>query len=134
VHRLHRAGQDGKPDEIYGVELQLSKNRFEALGEFAHASLDVVHGVRTYIRQGHYIQPSYRITPRLIAVALYDRLDRDSRYPDQSSLASMSAGLTYRPIPAVSIKVEGNRYEPQGARVPAYYGVTTSLVWFFNLP
>ena len=134
VHRLHRVATDGKPDELYGVELQLSKSRFELLGEFDHASLDVADGVRAYIRQGYYIQPSYRITPKLFAVVRYDRLDRDSRYSDQNNLARQSAGLTYRPIPDISLKIEGDRYEPQGARIPAYYGVTTSAVWFFHLP
>jgi hypothetical protein len=52
VQRLHRVGtDDGKPDEIYGVELHLSKSRYELLGEFAHDSMDVVDGVRSYIRQ-----------------------------------------------------------------------------------
>src|SRR5580692_2008607 len=134
VQRLHRVGTDGRPDEIYGVELHLSRSRYEVLGEFAHASLDLVNGVRGYIRQGYYIQPSYRITPRLFAVARYDRLDRDSRYADQNSVARQSAGLTYRPIPSISLKIEGDRYEPQGTRLPAYYGVTTALVWFFHLP
>jgi hypothetical protein len=134
IHRLHRVAQDGHPDETYGVELQLSKSHFEVLGEFAHSSLDVDNGVRNYIRQGYYIQPSYGITPRLFAVVRYDRLDRDSRYADQSSLTKQSVGLTYRPIPIISLKIEGNRYEPQGARLPAYYGVTTGLSWFFHLP
>jgi hypothetical protein len=135
VQRLHRVGtDDGKPDEIYGVEMLLSKSRYELLGEFAHESMDVVNGVRSYIRQGYYLQPSYRITPKLFAVVRYDRLDRDSRYVDQNSLARQSAGLTYRPIPSISLKIEGDRYEPEEARLPAYYGVTTALVWFFHLP
>jgi len=134
VHRLHRTGADYRPDEFYGVELQLSKSRFEVLGEFAHSSMNVVDGVRSYIRQGYYMQPSYRITPKLFGVVRYDRLNRDSRYADQNGLARILAGITYRPIPAISLKAEVNRYQPQLARVPAYYGVTTSLVWFFNLP
>jgi hypothetical protein len=134
VHRLHQVGGDNLADETYGAELQLSKSRIEVLGEFAHATMDVVNHVRGYIRQGYYIQPSYRITPKLFAFARYDRLNRDSRYADQNSLTRQLVGLTYRPIAAVSIKVEGNRYEPQGTRVPAYYGIATSLVWFFNLP
>jgi hypothetical protein len=135
VQRLHRVGNDdGKPDETYGFELQLSKSRFEVLGEFAHTSMDVINGVRGYIRQGDYIQPSYRITPKLFGVVRYDRLDRDSRYADQNSLVRQSAGLTYRPISGISLKIEGDRYEPQGSRIPVYYGVTTALVWFFHLP
>jgi hypothetical protein len=114
--------------------LQLSKGRFEVLGEFAHASLDIVNGVRGSIRQGYYIQPSYRINPKLFAVVRYDQLDRDSRYADQNSVAKQSAGFTYRPIPTVSLKIEGDRFEPEVARLPAYYGVTTGLVWFFHLP
>jgi hypothetical protein len=134
IHRLHQVGRDGLADETYGIELQLSKSRLEVLGEFGHASMDVVDGGRGYIRQGYYIQPSYRINPKLSAFVRYDRLNRDSRFADQNSLTRQMAGLRYRPIPAVSLKVEGNRYEPEGMRVPAYYGVTTSLVWFFNLP
>jgi hypothetical protein len=134
IHRLHRVGTDGRPDDTYGVELQLAKSHFEVLGEFAHSSLDIANGVRSHIRQGYYIQPSYRINPKLFAVVRYDRLDRDSRYADQSSLAKQSVGLTYRPIPVVSVKIEGDRFEPHGARLPAYYGVTASLVWFFHLP
>ena len=134
VHRLHRTGGDSRPDDIYGTELQLSRSRFEVLGEFVHASMDISNGVRNYIRQGYYIQPSYRITPKLSAVVRFDRLNRDSRFADQSSLARQLAGFRYRPIPAISLKIEGNRYEPQSGRVAAYYGVTTSVVWFFHIP
>jgi hypothetical protein len=134
LHRLRRVGADGRPDETYGVELQLDKSHFEVLGEFAHSSLDIVNGVRSHISQGYYIQPSYRINPKLFAVVRYDRLDRDSRYADQSRLAKQSAGLTYRPIPVVSLKIEGDRFEPEGARLPAYYGVTAGVVLFFHLP
>ena len=133
-HRLHQVDRAGKPDEMYAVELQLSKGRFEVLGEFDHASLDLVNGVRSHIRQGYYVQPSYRITPKLFAVVRYDRLNRNSLYVDQSSLARQSAGLTYRPVPAVSLKIEADRYEPQAGRLPAYYGVTAGAVWFFHLP
>src|ERR1700733_1883362 len=41
IHRLYRVGEDdGKLDELYGAELQLSKGRFELLGEFDHTSMD----------------------------------------------------------------------------------------------
>src|SRR3984957_3130878 len=133
-HRLHQVDRGGKPDEMYGVELQLRKSRVEVLGEFDHASLDLVNGVPSHIRQGYYIQPSYRITPKLFAVVRYDRLNRNSLYADQDSLARQSAGLTYRPIPSVSLKIEADRYEPQAGRLPAYYGVTAGAVWFFHLP
>jgi hypothetical protein len=133
IHRLHRVSPDGLADELYAAELQLRRNRLEVLGEFEHASLDLVHGARAFMRQGYYIQPSYRLNPRLFAVARYDRLDRDSRYADQSSLARQSMGLTFRPTPAVSLKLEADRYEPKRG-APAYYGVTGAAVWFFHLP
>jgi hypothetical protein len=133
LHRLHQVDRGGITDETYGVELQLSKSRFEVLGEFAHTSVAVFNGSRSYIRQGYYIQPSYRINPKLSVVGRYDRLNRDSRFTDQNSLTRQLVGLRYRPIPAVSLKLEGNRYEPEGTRVPAYYGATASLVWFFHL-
>jgi len=134
VHRMHRDAPDNLPDELYAVELQLRRNRLEVLGEFEHASLDLVNGVRTFMRQGYYVQPSWRLNPRLFAVARYDRLDRDSRYADQSSLTRQSMGLTFRPVPAISLKIEADRYEPEGGRMPAYYGVTAAAVWFFHLP
>jgi hypothetical protein len=112
----------------------LQKNRVELLTEFAHASLDIVDGVRLSISQGYYVQPSYRITRRLFGVFRYDRLDLDSLYASESNLARQSAGLTYRPIPSVSLKLEADRYEPQAGRLPAYYGVTTGIVYFFHLP
>jgi hypothetical protein len=133
-HRMHRVAPDNLPDELYGFELELRKNRLEVLSEFSHASLDYINGVRSYIRQGYYVQPSYRVARGLFAVLRAEQLDRDSRYADQSNLGRQSAGLTYRPIPAISLKVDGDRYEPDGERVPAYYGVTTSVVWFFHLP
>jgi hypothetical protein len=134
IHRLQRITSDGLPDELYAAELHLGKNRLEVLGEFEHASLDLVHGVRTFMRQGYYVQPSWRLNPRLFAVARYDRLDRDSRYADQSSLTRQSMGLTFHPIPAISLKIEADRYEPEGGLIPAYYGVTAAAVWFFHRP
>ena len=133
-HGLRRVGEDAKPDQTYGVELQVSKSNFEFLGEFAHSSQDIVNGVRSDIRQGYYIQPSYRINPRLFAVVRWDRLNRDSRYVDQSGLAKQSVGFTYRPTPVTSLKIEGDRFEPRVTGMAAYYGVTTSIVWFFHLP
>jgi hypothetical protein len=69
----------------------------------------------------------------LFAVTRYDRLNRDSRFANESSQAKQSAGLTFRPIPTLSLKLEADRYQPQtGQR--AYYGFTTGLVFFFHIP
>jgi len=133
VHVLRRYPSVQDRDDIYGTELIARKWRVEVLAEFAHASLDIVRGSRTYIRQGFYIQPSYRITRKLFAVARYDRVDHDSRFADESSQTRQSAGLTFRPIPAVSVKLEADRYDRQVGQ-PAYYGFTTGLVFFYHKP
>jgi hypothetical protein len=51
-----------------------------------------------------------------------------------TAFARQSVGFTYRPIPALSLKLEGARYEPQAGRLPAYYGPAFSVVYFFHLP
>jgi hypothetical protein len=133
IHVLLRYPSNNDRDDVYGTELLLRKQRVEVLGEFAHASLDIAQGSRAYIRQGLYIQPSYRLAKGLFAVARYDRLNRDSRITDESSQARQSAGLTFRPIPAISLKLEADRYEPQAGK-RAYYGMTTGVVYFFHKP
>jgi hypothetical protein len=132
--RLHRANAGGKRDEISGAEIQLKKGRAEFLAEFAYSAEDVLRGSAEYFRQGYYLQPSYRITSRLFAVIRYDRLNRDSRFADERGLARQLAGLTYRPVPDLSLKVEADRYEPQHGRLPAYYGASVGVVYFFRLP
>jgi hypothetical protein len=133
-HRLRRSPQDGSIDQLYGVEFHLEKGRIGVLSEFAHASMDIVNGHRDHIRQGYYVQPSFRINRKLFAVANFDRLVRDNRLATKNAFARQSVGLTYRPIPALSLKLEGARYEPQAGRLPAYYGPAFSVVYFFHLP
>jgi hypothetical protein len=134
VHRAHRGGPGEKPDEIYGLSALLVKDRWEFLGEFDHGSFDVTRGVRAYLRQGYYVQASYRLSRKLFAVSRYETLDRDSRYASQSRLARQLAGLTYRPFPNLSFKLEGDRIEPEAGTQPAYYGATFGVVYFFHRP
>ncbi len=133
LHALRRFSSGHDHDDIYGAELIARKQRVEVLAEFAHDSLDIVGGSRGYIRQGYYIQPSYRLTKRLFAVVRYDRIDHDSRFADESSQSRQSAGLTFRPIPALSLKLAVERYEPQAGQ-RASYGITTGLVFFLHKP
>ena len=133
--RLHRGATTGSlPDDIYGLEMHVEKGRMGLLAEFAHASIDVANGRRDHIRQGYYVQPSYQITKKLFAVARYDRLNRDSRFAIENKLGTEIVGLVYRPIPAVSLKFDMNRIEPQVGRLPAYYGPTVGVVYFFHRP
>jgi hypothetical protein len=133
VHVLRRYPADNDRDDVYGAELLMRKRRLELLSEFAHDSLDISHGSRAYLREGLYVQPSYRIAKRWFAVARFDRLDRDSRFAVQSNQMRESAGVTFRPISSVSMKLEGDRYESQDGQ-PAHYGITAGLVLFFHLP
>jgi hypothetical protein len=134
VQRLHRVGNDGMADEIYGLSAHIVKNRVELISEFDHASVDLVNGVRTYVRQGYYVQAAYRITPKLFAVTRYDQLDPDSRDPLQSDFGRQSVGFTYRPLPGISLKLEGDRMDSQVGRQPPYYGATLAVVYFFHRP
>jgi hypothetical protein len=51
-----------------------------------------------------------------------------------SRMARQSLGVTYRSTPALSLKLEVDRFEPQRGRVPPYYGVGAGLVYFFRVP
>ena len=131
-HRLEQRFSDWD-ESLDGAELRLEKGRARLLGEYAHMLAKPKNGTAEFFRQGMYLQPSYRLTRQLYAVASYDRLVRDSRFADESGLGRQSVGLTYRPQPFLSLKVELDRYEPQRSRLPAYYGVTVGAVYFFHL-
>jgi hypothetical protein len=132
----HRLEQDFhyRHEHLDGAELRIEKDRIRFMGEFAHMLAKPNDGSARFFRQGFYLQPSYRIARQLYAVASYDRLNRDSRLADESGLARQSLGLTYRPWPSISLKIEADRYEPQRNVLPAYYGVTVGVVYFFHLP
>jgi hypothetical protein len=133
--QAHRAlNSDTSRTQLYGVELNVEKGPIQLLGEFADASIGASPSQAGYYRRGYYLQPSYRIAPPLFVVARYERLNRDSRDPDVNRMGKQSLGLTYRPIPAVSVKLEADRFEPQRGRVPPYYGVGAGLVYFFRIP
>jgi hypothetical protein len=133
--QAHRAlNSDASRTQIYGAHVNLETGRIQVLAEFADAAVGASPNLTGYYRQGYYLQPSYRIAPPLFVVARYERLNRDSRFPDVSRLARQSLGVTYRPIPAVSLKLEADRFEPQHGRLPPYYGVGASFVYFFRVP
>jgi hypothetical protein len=132
-HRLEQRFDD-RDEHLDGAELRLEKGRIQLLGEFGHMSAVPSNGQAKFFRQGYYLQPSYRITRQLFAVGNYDWLNRDSRYAAESRLARQSVGLTYRPRTSLSLKVEADRYEPQRNVLPAYYGASVGVVYFFHLP
>ena len=132
-HRLEQRFSD-QDESLDGAELRLEKGRIQFLGEFAHMSATHSNGQARFFRQGYYLQPSYRITRQLFAVVNYDWLNRDSRYAAESGLGRQSVGLTYRPLTALSLKIEADRYQAERGRQPAYYGAAVGAVYFFHLP
>ena len=132
-HRLEQRFDD-RNEHLDGAELRLEKGRIQLLGEFGRMSAIPTNGQARFFRQGYYLQPSYRIARQLFAVGNYDWLNRDSRYADESGLARQSAGLTYRPRPSISLKIEADRYQEERGRAPAYYGASLGVVYFFHLP
>ena len=133
--QVHRAlNSDTSRTHIYGAHVDVATGRLRMLGELGDAATEAAPGQASFYRQGYYLQPSYRIAPPLWVVARYERLNRDSRDPDVNRMARQSLGVTYRPISAVSFKIEADRFEPQRGRVPPYYGVSAGLVYFFRVP
>jgi hypothetical protein len=133
-HLLEQIDSQGGCDHTYGWEVNVETHRTAVLAEYAHAGHHDASGAQEYFRQGYYFQPSYRITPRLFVVARYDWLNRDSRFADESGLARQSAGVTFRPTPDISLKIEADRYQPVRGRLPGYYGVSAAVVYFFHRP
>ena len=131
-HRLEQRFRN-RDERLDGVELRIEKDRVKLLGEFAHMSAVPSRGAR-FFRQGYYFQPSYRVARQVFAVGQYGWLNSDSRIPRRSGLARQSAGLTYRPQPSLSLKIECDRYQAERGRQRAYYGVTVGAVYFFHVP
>jgi hypothetical protein len=130
----HGVDLESGSKQMYGAELNLEMGPLHVLGEFADSSNGPSPGQTAYTRQGYYLEPSYRIAPPLFVVARYERLNRDSRDADVNRLARQSLGVTYRPIPDLSVKFEANRLEPRRGRLLPYYGVGASVVYFFRVP
>jgi hypothetical protein len=134
VHAHRALNSDTSRTQLYGAELNVEKGPIQLLGEFAYASIGASPTQADYFRRGYYLQPSYRIALPLFIVARYERLNRDSRDPNVSRMAKQSLGVTYRPIPALSVKLEADRFEPQRGVVRPYYGLGAGLVYFFRIP
>jgi len=129
------------------------KSRVELLAEFAHASMDIRNGIRDSLRQGYYVQGSYRLARNLYAVARVDHANLDSRFEGPNDLKTLRLGLTFRPITALSLKAEvshdqtprrsagpgggmlpGVGLMPATLQQPSATGISIAIVYFFHLP
>lgn len=129
VHHLRERDDTGLREDATGLELLADKGRFSFRGEYAYGRARFP-GRQGYFRRGYYAQPSWAIRPRLHLVVRLDSLEQDSRF--HRVITRDSAGLTWRPVPALSAKVSLDRHQPD-TRGPAHYGFSAGLVYFFRL-
>jgi len=130
---LDQKFSNGKAARIYGFESRVEKGRMALLAEFAHGSVLGENGGRLYMKQGLYVQPSYRLLRNLFGVYRFDVLTIDSRNTDRGALTRHTAGLTYRPIANLSLKSEYNRFEFTQGEHPTYSGASAGVVYYFLL-
>jgi len=131
VHRLQISYAEGNRQSLYGFESHVEKERLSFLGEYAHASAIAADGSRYYFREGYYLQPSLRITPKLFGVYRFDWINGDSRSETLSSVKRQTAGLTFRPITTVSLKLEYVRHRFGGSESRAHNGLSFGAVYYF---
>ncbi len=131
VHYLYQKYSDGKGARIYGFESRIEKSRLALLAEFAHSSILEENGERLYLKQGFYVQPSYRLLRNLFGVYRFDVVNLDSRNTERGNLTRHTAGITYRPIANLSLKAEYNRFEFTQGEHPTYSGASAGVVYYF---
>jgi hypothetical protein len=128
---LYQAYSNHLGARIYGFETRIEKGRGALLGEFAHSSILEESGERLYMKQGLYVQPSYRVLRNLFGVYRYDVLNLDSRNTERGTLTRHTAGVTWRPIANLSLKAEYNRFEFTRGDHPTYSGASAGVVYYF---
>lgn len=109
---------DASPTRTWGLESQARRGPFELLFEFARRRA-------AENRTGAYLQPSYRLTGRLMAFYRYDRLFVAANGETQAN----TWGVNLRPIPPVSLKFEFFRTMLPGAQ--RFNGIASSLAVAF---
>jgi len=128
---LHQTYSNHMGARIYGFESRIEKGRAALLAEFAHSSILEPGGERLYMKEGLYVQPSYRVLRNLFGVYRYDALNLDSRNTERGTLTRHTAGVTWRPIANLSLKAEYNRFEFTRGEHPTYSGASAGVVYYF---
>ena len=122
----------GERERIYGFESRIEEGRAGFLAEFAHADIGPSAGSRRWFREGYYLQPSFRVTPRTHLLYRYDRLNYDSRLSHSRDLSRHTVGLNFRPVPTISLKLEFQRYLPEDRNRERYSGLAAGIAFFFQ--
>lgn len=108
----------GKRTRTWGLESQARRGPFELLFEFAHRRA-------VEDRRGEYVQPSYRLTDKLMAFYRYDRLFTALEGETQAN----TWGINFLPAAPIRLKFEFFRSRPPGTR--GFNGVASSLAVAF---
>jgi hypothetical protein len=109
---------------IWGFESHIERDRFGLLSEFAHSRIG--SGSGRDLVQGYYLQPSVRMAGQLYGVYRYDRLHPGG---GETKVERHTFGVLYRPLPAVALKLEWNRYPSEPAS-PARNGLAAGVSIF----
>lgn len=122
----------GLRQQIYAFQSEVGKGPFSFVGEFAHADVNNTGGHRVLFREGYYLQPSLQVARRFFPYYRYDRINFDSSDPTQPAGYQHTSGLTFRPIPVVSLKVEWNQLHQAGSGAEVRNGFGAGLAYFFQ--
>ena len=123
-HRMRGAYPGQASEVVEGAELRVEKGKLAVLGDYARARVRLAADAGQRLRKGYSVQPSFRLTFRLTAVARYDNaaiaMDRSKR------MDRWSTGLAFRPIPTLWLRADVVRYcfgaDGQGSECGASLG------------
>jgi hypothetical protein len=111
--------------------LEVEKKRLSFLGEYAHATISAAEGSERLFRDGYYLQPSWRIRPKLFGVYRLDSFSEGNPINMASRVKRHTAGVTFRPVPTVSLKLEYVRHRFELFDSEAHNGVSFGAVYYF---
>lgn len=127
----------GADTSVYGLDAQVRVWQLEFLSELAwgrqEASTRTGSGLPPNVESdglGYYAQIAYNFKPRWHTFYRFDELDLVDDGPGLFDAHQHTVGLNFRPIPSVSLKLEGFRAYPDGD-VDPFNGFATSVVYNF---
>lgn len=132
THWYHDKVSATDREHIIGFESRFEAGRYSFLGEYARANIGAPGRPRTMFREGLYLQPSVRLGNRTYGFYRFDRLNFDNRVAHANDAVRHSLGTTFRPRPAVSLKLELYRTLPENRATSRTDGVAAGLAVFFK--
>lgn len=124
-------------ESIFGVDAQIRLRKFEFLSEFAWGDQQVDtppgSGLAPQVSSdtfGFYTQLTYGFTSRWHGFYRFDELDLLEGGSGTFDAHLHTLGLNFRPLPNISLKLEGFRAFPD-SDVDAFNGIATSIVYNF---